>query len=400
MIDSSSFKRAHPQTCSAELSDAQDHLKALFEKQRQHVVSVRLLPNFSIDHDRSKAENTAIYRGLVVNVKDTYELSPEDKCWFHPEMGKGRSVFQNVEPVKHIQEQVLGQTEEVKASISPFNSSVGEYYSQTEDTYGIVTKNKYCIASTGSENRAYPLWSSWCDSYTSMKKVYAQWKSMNIADAVRDDRRSLTASSSKMTYNDTINNIYSDGKSLYVTNHALKCNSGDKVLCEVSPTSGYVWMSVAGKNRCNDFVPSDCGFADHFVNVHTLRQEHKARFYNDCSWLSDKPFNTYVMRKPLISMDTLSDAANMNKKERLFMKKMTCSSQPFETDYERNTLLQLTPLEQKIHVPFKQTNEIVKYLLDNYHEISEQYPAFDLINPKYLKNKHLELPREIVELCH
>ena len=101
-----------------------------------------------------------------------------------------------------------------------------------------------------------------------MKKVYAQWKSMNIADAVRDDRRSLTASSSKMTYNDTINNIYSDGKSLYVTNHALKCNSGDKVLCEVSPTSGYVWMSVAGKDRCNDFVPSDCGFADHFVNVH------------------------------------------------------------------------------------------------------------------------------------
>ena len=399
MIDSTLFKRAHPQSCSAELDDAQNRLRNLFEKQKQHVIKVVLLPNFSIDHDRSQAEESPIYRGLVVNVKDTYELSPEDKCWFHPELGKGRSAFMDQRISKSLTEQQLGSTEQVSSSISPFNSSAGEYYSQSEDAYGIVTKSNYSIVSSCNESVSYPLWSSWFNSYTSMKKVYASWKRNGTLDNIQKHRDSLVGSPEKPLYQDVVNNIMSDGKSIYVTNHAVKCNSGDRVLCEISPTAGFVWFKVNGSSRENDFVPSDCGFSDQFVNIHALREEHKDRFYKDCSWLSKKPFNTYVMRKPLLTANQLATASDLTKCERAFMKKVTCSSQPVLNDYDKDTLLKLPPLNQNIQVPFKQSNEIVKYVLDNYHQLNKEHPSFDLINPKYLKQGALELPREIVESC-
>jgi len=396
MIDSTLFKRAHPQGYSSELDNAITSMTNLFAKQAQHVVKVTLMPNFSIDHDRSAAEETPIYHGLVVNLKDTYELSPEDKCWFHPEMGKGRSVFEGGSVKDTLVEQTVGDTNALEASLSPFNSSAGEYYSQTEDAYGMVDKHQYSIVSSGSESTAYPLWSSWCDSYTSMKKVYSAWKSNNAVDTIQTARTSIV-NSNKTIYQDVVNNIYSDGKTLYVSNHAVKCNAGDKVLCEISPTAGYIWFHIQdGENK---FVASDCGYTNEYVNIHALREQHKQRFYKDCSWLSKKPFNTYVMRKTSITPETIASCLSLKPCERVYMKTCTCSSQPVKDAYETDTLLKLTPLHQAIHVPFKPSNDIVKYVLDNYHEINKTHPTFDLINPTYLKNGTLELPREIVEMC-
>ena len=64
------------------------------EQQADHVKSVHVLPNFSVDTDTSLKLGTGpIAQGLVVCVAKSYKLGPEDTQWFHPSIARGRSVL-------------------------------------------------------------------------------------------------------------------------------------------------------------------------------------------------------------------------------------------------------------------------------------------------------------------
>ena len=67
-------------------------------------------------------------------------------------------------------------------------------------------------------------------------------------------------------------------------------------------------------------------------------------------------------------------------------------------DYDKDTLLKLTPLNQNIQVPFKQTNEIVKYVLDNYHQLNKNTRPLTSSTPNTSNKVHWNY-REIVESC-
>ena len=85
-------------------SNLLDSIVARLGEQEEHVKSVHVLPNFSIDTDTTlKLGGAPIAQGLVVCVAKEYKLGPEDMMWFHPSIARGRSVFSLTKPLSKAQ---------------------------------------------------------------------------------------------------------------------------------------------------------------------------------------------------------------------------------------------------------------------------------------------------------
>ena len=78
-------------------SDAETLLASIterLEQQSELVKSVKILANFSVDKIASLEHGTDIAQGIVVQVAPEYVMSSEDMSWFHPDIARGRSVFE------------------------------------------------------------------------------------------------------------------------------------------------------------------------------------------------------------------------------------------------------------------------------------------------------------------
>ena len=92
-----------------EMNEALEAVMTTLNKQEQHVKSVSVLSNFSLDTETAlSAGIPVVVQGIVVCLNKEYKFSPEDAAWFHPDVVRGRSVFGLSSPVAKSTLQNLG----------------------------------------------------------------------------------------------------------------------------------------------------------------------------------------------------------------------------------------------------------------------------------------------------
>ena len=148
---------------------------AQLEKQEEHVKSVHVLPNFSIDTDMTlKLGETPIAQGLVVCVAKSYKLGPEDSMWFHPSIARGRSVFALQAP--------LSKAQLASVKIGGTNSSVGEYTIASPDEFGCEQVEHRLVVDVSEEDMLLPLYNKWIQQGLTAGDVEKQWKRMKFGE--------------------------------------------------------------------------------------------------------------------------------------------------------------------------------------------------------------------------
>ena len=101
MLNVSPLNSIYGNDIPADIQDALKTLEEHLQKQKNCVREVTILPNCSIDYDRTmhlqkktlSKDIKWVLQGVLVTVSPEYRLSYADAMWFHPEMAKGRSVF-------------------------------------------------------------------------------------------------------------------------------------------------------------------------------------------------------------------------------------------------------------------------------------------------------------------
>ena len=95
MLNLTQINAIHPNGLPDDLDKALQFLEKRLSEQKEHVKSVTVLSNCSIDYDRTlHLKNTFsneieyVLQGLVVQLDENYKLGYKDAIWFHPRVGK------------------------------------------------------------------------------------------------------------------------------------------------------------------------------------------------------------------------------------------------------------------------------------------------------------------------
>lgn len=445
MIDFSPLNSVYGNNIPADLSDALKQLEEHLNKQKQYVKSVEILPNFSIDSERTihlqKTFNKNIpfvLQGLVVTLAAEYKLSEDDAMWFHPEMAKGRSVYtlknsilrKNLKNITETHHLSGTYNKEDPASISPFNCDIGEYTESKIDDMGLSTESKRLIVNVSAEALTFPQWSQYLMGGENCSKVYENWNTMDMGKgksilATSLYIRNLIASKilnvsvdeakTLKVYHDEVNALYSDGHHVYFANHAVKNpkDENSKLLVHMSALSGYELYSV---NSDKLFLPSNMGISSETFSWENMTPNQRQRVFNDCIWEGDESFNTYVLSPPCMKgaeKEKMELTYNLTNPSKFRMNLAKFSSQPIRDYMDIDTLLKLTPTEKHLEgvnhddlsarkkgsdicLQLDLEYEPFKKLIANIKEISKKYPDFKLFNEKIVDGEYIKIPREIV----
>lgn len=443
MIDVSPLNTIYGNNIPADLSDALKSLETLLTKQKQYVNEVVILPNASVDKERTlHLQKTLsdkiefVLQGVVVTVKPEYKLSYEDAIWFHPEMGKGRSIFKltsslsqkDLDKVKEIHH-LSGQYDKENCGVlSPFNCDIGEYTETTVDDMGMVSTSKHLIVNVSQEALTYPLWSQYLMAGETCGKVYENWSSMdmgngkNLIETSINIRNKIAAKilncsaseANKLSiYSDEVNGLYSDGHSVYFANHAIKIPKKEnaRVLVHVSALAGYEIYNIKADDL---FVPSNLGLSGKTFDWDSMKLSQRKRIFNDCSWEGKEGFNTYVLSSPSMTSENKENFElryNLTNSCKFRMCRAKFSSQPIRDFIDVNSLASLTPKKdhldgidterefdygEEIRIPLSLNYEPLKKLINNFEKLSEECPGFKLFNEKIVENGYIKIPREII----
>lgn len=366
-------------------------------EQKEHVKSVTILANFSIDTDTALHMNVPLVtQGLVVCVAPTYQLSTADMSWFHPSIGRGRSMFSVETPTNKLQLQ--------QVALTLPTSSVGEFTNSHPDEFGCEDVSYHVVVDTAPN--LSKLYSSWLSQGLTAGEVGTQWKQTSF-----DQTKSIPLHSSnhrtsivqclspgKNAYSDTVNDILTDMTHVYFTNDCVK-QSSKQMLIKSSALGGYRLYAV--DNTSPQFLPASLGSANTFYDWDDMNSKNVSRIAESCSWKDDLSFNTQVMRPPSLrsnSIRNMEDEYKLSSPGHLVMRlaHFTGSSQIVDK-MNPVDVLQLTPstVSEYITAPIDPSHPVFAHLVANIVDIQAANPTFQLINPKYLRGNRLKLPRDV-----
>lgn len=351
---------------------------------RRGILSVSLLSNFGKDMEMSMKLETDIYRGVIVQTSSDYKLSEYDRLWLHPELCKGRSMYDGGK-----------KNANMKATIDKFNSSVGVYSTHSIDEIGGYKQETYTIVDSGMEEEAEIMLSSWLLSNTPMRKAYEEVVSAKLVQGAQEKRDSIAKqySASDRVITSNYNMIYSDGRSYYFYNHGIKPSNG-KALLNISPLIGCAMVSVEGNK-----VESDLLSTDKFINIKNLSEEQRNRAFDSCKWSGKNIVNTYTMRKPLDNYKNVLESHNVTMYR---LENGYFSANPVHNKLPADIVLYLTPEKEFIPQSARCHQHIRDGSLDlpaSYENISKLMKNHwrELISKKYMRGDSLIVPRQMVE---
>jgi hypothetical protein len=439
MLNVSPLNSIYGNDIPADLQDALKFLEQHLQKQKKHVQEVTILPNCSIDHDRTihlqqtvSKDIKFVLQGVIVTLSPEYRLSYADAVWFHPEMAKGRSVYnlktsitkEDLNKVREIHHVDGKYDKDEPAMMSPFHCDVGHYTSTEVDDMGLSSTNNRLIVNVSLEALTYPLWRQYLLTNELVGKVYENWTSMDmgngksIMDTSAHVRNEIVCKITNQTmhdtiktqiYSDQVNALYSDGANVYFTNHAVKTPKDVEnvnVLLHNSALSGYEMYNTKTEEL---FVPSNIGLSSKTFNWNDMSEQQRKRIFEDCTWEGDEGFNTYVLKPPaLVSVKKKSfeQKYGLFNGYKLRMKIAKFSSQPVRDFIEIGKLLKLTPLEAPAthsrhgdNIELKMSLEYQPFstLMNKFEKISKEHPEFQLFNTDLVSNGYIKIPREIIK---
>jgi len=385
-----------------EMNEALEAVMTTLNKQEQHVKSVSVLSNFSLDTETAlSAGIPVVVQGIVVCLNKEYKFSPEDAAWFHPDVVRGRSVFGLSSPVAKSTLQNLG----IKGS----NNSVGEYQISTPDEFGCEQVENRLVVDLSARGLMADKYDEWLTSGITAGELDNQWKRMQFgtvsgikdkARAMRQEMAARIAPNAKLVHSDMSHGILSDIQHVYVANGAVR--NTDTVLVKSSTLGGYRMYSVGTSER--RFSPSNLGLANTFYAWDNLSSNNCARIVNTCLWPGDLSFNTQAMRPPSIkNIKHVEDALCMTLRDTLKMRQCALSASDNIFDkLSTENVLQLTPTSEQspnaqahISAPLNMNHAIMNNLMHNIEEVQAKFGDFQLFNPKYISNGRLHIPREV-----
>jgi hypothetical protein len=443
MINCSPLNSIYGDDIPSDLQDALKELEAQLNKQKDYVVAVTILPNCSIDYDRTiHLQKTLsekipwVMQGVLVTLKPEYKLSYADAIWFHPEMAKGRSVFTidkeiSKEQLNSIKElhHVDGDYDKASpAALSPFHCDIGEYNAVSIDDMGLETEQKHLVVNASMEALTYSLWTQYLMTGETVGKIYENWTTMDmgngksIMDTASHVRNQIArgilgateiAVNDCRVYSDEVNALYSDGSSVYFSNHAIKTpkEDGGQILVHLSALGGYELYSVESDEL---FIPSNMGLSSKTFNWDDMSTAQRHRIFSDCMWEGNEGFNTYVLKPPGMLATKKKDFENkynLSSGTKLRMKRAKFSSQPVRDFMDIGKLLKLTPLAEhleglsvehilrkgdKISIPLSLEYKPFSDLIAQFENIQKENPGFQLFNEKLVDGGYIKIPRDII----
>ena len=442
MINAQPLNSIYGDDIPSDLQEALVVLEERLNKQKQYVKSCTILPNCSIDYERTihlqktlSEEIKFVLQGLLVTVTPDYKLGYEDAIWFHPEMGKGRSVYKlqtdisrdKLKELKELHHIDGDYDKENPGAISPFHCDVGEYNEIKIDAMGLETEQRHLIVNASFEALTYPLWTQYLMTGETVGKVYENWTSMDMGNG-----KSITATSQfvrnhiaqhvlnstlhsvteSLCYSDEVNALYSDGHSVYIANHALKTPKDDsKVLIHQSALSGYELYSAKTDEL---FIPSNLGLSQKTFDWADMSTAQRQRIFRDCMWEGNDAYNTYVLKPAGLVSDKkkqFETKYSLFGSSKLRMKFAKFSSQPVRDFMKVGRLLKLTPLAEhmegivttanlesgnNIKVKMSLNYKPFEELLSQFEGIKKEFPDFKLFNQELVEGNHIKIPREII----
>ena len=423
MSDSIKIEQSNMVDSTPRVQEALQHVLNILKSRAKDVVSVKVLSNFSIDHETTlKREQPFITTGLIVCVTKKFKLCPEDSVWFHPSIGQGRSIFALTQPMnkdtlKAIEqkETVTQETSESTAFISDINCKFGEYVVSKPDEFGCQQEHRNLIVDTNADALLTPLYNKWLQNGTTAGEVSTQWKRMRFNDiySVPDKTKAMrlkiaetVAPGAELIYNDTVNDVLTDSKNIFFLNQAVKMGESRSILMHASSLGGYRMYNSLSEDTL--FYPASMGTSTSFYDWNTLSPQNCSRIENTCLWSGALTFNTQVMRPPSICLDKLRDMENeysISLKDTLAMAMARFSASDSISDkLTPEELFKLTPTSQHISnakkyisTPLTMEHEVTQKLMEKIEAVQTAFPNFELFNSKVVKRNRLRLPHKVFE---
>ena len=371
-------------------------------KQSQHVKSVSVLANFSVDHETTLARNVpVVVQGLVVQTTKEYKLSEEDKSWFHPCVTKGRSVYSIQQSVAKSSLQEL--------DLETIGNSVGEFSISRPDEFGCEQTEHRLVVDVSAEKTFESAYNKWLQEGITAGELDAEMKRMkfgntySVATHVEELRNNIAeqvSTDAKLIHSDMSHGILSDLSSVYFVNAAVK--TSPSILVKSSSLGGYRMYNTHDSKQ--KFYPSNLGKSDTFYSWDELSPQNCAKITDTCMWKGSLSANAQVMRPLSIkSPKQMEEEYNISLNDTLKMTHCAFSpSDSFIDNIDPADLLRITPTSAQDHkasdsmsAPFNMEHPVLHKLMNNIHDIQAKFPNFKLFNPKVVSGGRITLPREV-----
>jgi len=366
------------------------------QKQSAEVKSVKVLPNFSVDTDTAlQMSIPLVTQGLVVCVSRNYKMSRADMSWFHPSVGRGRSVYTIDAPTNKSNLQSV--------SFATLGSSVGEFVTSHPDEFGCEDVVHHIVVDTAPDLSAS--YAKWLDGNMTAGEVQQDWKrtqcdqSKSVPAYSQSHRDALVRGFVKASlYTDTVNDVLSDMSHVYFTNNCVKQHS-TRVLVKSSALGGYRMYTTTETEQ--QFYPASLGTLCGFYAWSDMTPKNVSRIESSCSWDDDLSFNTQVMRPPALqaaAIRKVEDEYGLTSKENLVMRLSHFSgSSSFADKMSPTHIFQLSPESDSKYItaPIDPSHPVFEKVVRNIISLQAQFPKFQLLNPKFVRGNRLKLPREV-----
>jgi hypothetical protein len=385
------------------LENALTSMTQQLEKQPNEVKSVTLLANFSIDSLATLQHGTTILQGLVVQVTPEYKLGPADMSWFHPDIASGRSVFRV--------EQFISKSTLASIELDGIQSSVGSYTTSKPDEFGCESVQHHIVVDIDASEMLGSLYQKWISTGQTAGEVDKQWKRMQFDKAygvkeattlVRKEIAFKIQAGVEEIYTDTVRDILSDTNSVYFTNSAVKTNDA-QILVKSSALGGY--RMYGATNTGIRFYPATLGTMNEYYSFKAMSRQNCARIEKSCAWGGELEFNAMVMSKPAITgarIRSLEDEYEMSFRDIFSMN--TAAFSPSDSIHDLlapSDLHNLHPDEgvqnakAYITAPVDMNHPVLQHIMTNIQQIGQQFPNFQLFNPKIMLAGRIKVPKKL-----
>ena len=385
-----------------EMNEALAAVMTTLNKQPEHVKSVSVLSNFSVDSEAALSNNLpVVVQGIVVCLTKDYKFSPEDASWFHPDVARGRSVFSLDAPV--------AKSTLASLNLNGINNSVGEYQISTPDEFGCEQVENRLVVNTSASSLLSDKHSEWLTNGITAGELDMQWKRLSFdgvsgivqkCEAQRLQMAQRVSKSATLVHSDMTHSVLSDIQHVYIANAAVR--TAKRVLVKSSALGGYRMYSTGATER--RFMPSNLGIAQTFYAWDNLSAQNCTRIVNTCIWAGTLSFNTQVMRPPSVkNIKHMEEELAMTLSDTLKMRQCSFSASDAVVDkLQPADVLKLTPTREQspkakafIASPLTMKHVVLQKLMDNLESVQTKFGDFQLFNPKYVSNGRLQIPREV-----
>jgi hypothetical protein len=371
-------------------------------KQSQHVKSVSILANFSVDHETTIARKVpVVVQGLVVQTTKEYKLSEEDKSWFHPCVTKGRSVYSIQKSVAKSSLQEL--------DLETIGNSVGEFSISRPDEFGCEQIEHRLVVDVSAEKTFESAYNKWLQEGITAGELDAEMKRMKFGNTysvashveeLRNDIAQQVSTDAKLIHSDMSHGILSDLSSVYFVNAAVK--TSPSILVKSSSLGGYRMYNTHDSKQ--KFYPSNLGKSTGFYSWDELSPQNCAKITDTCMWKGSLTANAQVMRPLSIkSPKQMEQEYNLSLNDTLKMTHCAFSpSDSFIDNIDPSDVLRITPTtaqnrtaSDSMSAPFNMEHPVLHKLMNNIQDIQARFPNFKLFNPKVVSGGRITLPREV-----